>query len=718
MKKKAIEKIPYMTLPKLSRKKDCRYIGVTAFKNVAHERHLFLEVYRNSKSTMDVPLVRIVLTKKDFGNYFPETDEWTRQKIETDHYYNQGLLWSEQEDRSISWEQAVKRNILMSENDLDRIKKVCNVKIWQESKWWEYIYEHEDNILCKARREAEHRKYERRQQALKEREENTPELPEQSILERMDERFFHHKHILFYKKKGKFAKIACTKCGGVTDARWRAGDSYESQFQRWTDEPREGHFGNCPMCGARGEYKCQGKVRSGIGKSTHVFLGQKYKETGMVFRYIEVSKEWRLEEICGNDGPEMYNAREVMFGVEIARGYFEEGKSLQIDYHKRDPYLGRDFWDDCNLYGMAKITVKEAPILPETYAEMKGTMFQYSALREFVEAAGDTNPIDYMSRYVQTPQIEMLTKLGLTDVVKELVSCRYGIVYSQYATRPDVFLGINKYKVKLLIKKKGNIKTLKILQMERHLEQNWTEEQIEELAEIDAVQRDIEMVLSVMTLQKALNQIAKYAGCEFGTGCSSEMARIKHTATTYFDYLSMRAQLGYNMSNTVYQRPRNLEAAHNKMMAEIDKKKVDRRMREVAERYPLIRKNYRKLRKRYLFEDENFIIRPARSAEEIVQEGRILHHCVGGNNYLSKHNEQKSVILMLRFKEKPEAPYITVEIEGERIVQWYGAHDKKPDEKNMKKWLDDYIVRLKCGALAADVTVDRMADQQILQPAM
>ena len=711
MKKKQIEKIPYLTLPKTSRKKDVKYIGVTAFKNVAHERHLFVEVYRNSKSTMDIPLVRIVLTKKDFGNYFPETDEWTRQKIETDHYYNQGLLWSEQEDRSISWQQAVKRNILMSENDLDRIKKVCDVKIWQESKWWEYIYQHEDNIVIKARREAENRKYERRRQALKEREENTPELPEQSILSRMDERFFHHKHILFYKKKGSFAKIACTKCGGVTDARWRAGVSYDSQFQRWTDEPREGDFGTCPMCGARGEYKCQGKVRSGIGKSTHVFLGQKYKETGMVFRYIEVSKEWQLEEICGNDGPEMYNAREVMSGVEIARGYFEEGKKLQIDYHKNNLYTGQDFWDDCNLYGMANISVKQAPILPETYAEMKGTMFQYSALREFVAAAGDTNPIDYMERYSQTPQIEMLTKLGMTDVVKELVSCRYGIVYSQYAIRPDVFLGINKDKVKLLIEKKGNIKTLKILQMERHLEQNWTEEQIEELAEIDATQRDIEMVLSVMTLQKALNQIAKYAGCEFGTGCSSAVARIKHTATTYFDYLSMRAQLGYDMSNTVYQRPRNLEVAHNKMVAEIDKKQVDRRMLEVAERYPLIRKNYRKLRKRYFFEDENFIIRPARSAEEIVQEGRILHHCVGGDNYLKKHNEQKSIILFLRLKEEQETPYITVEIEGERIVQWYGAHDKKPDEQNMQKWLNAYVTRLKCNRLG----VAERPEEEVMQ---
>lgn len=714
MKKKQIEKIPYLTLPKTSRKKDVKYIGVTAFKNVAHERHLFVEVYRNSKSTMDIPLVRIVLTKKDFGNYFPETDEWTRQKIETDHYYNQGLLWSEQEDRIISWKQAVKRNILMSENDIDRIKKVCDVKIWQESKWWEYIYQHEDNIVIKARREAENRKYERRRQALKEREENTPELPEQSILSRMDERFFHHKHILFYKKKGSFARIACTKCGGVTDARWRAGVSYDSQFQRWTDEPREGDFGTCPMCGARGEYKCQGKVRSGIGKSTHVFLGQKYKETGMVFRYIEVSKEWQLEEICGNDGPEMYNAREVMSGVEIARGYFEEGKKLQIDYHKHNPYTGQDFWDDCNLYGLSNISVKAAPILPETYAEMKGTMFQYSALREFIAAAGDTNPIDYMERYSQTPQIEMLTKFGLTDVVKELVSCRYGIVYSQYATRPDVFLGINKDKVKLLIEKKGNIKTLEILQMERHLEQNWTEEQIEELAEIDATQRDIEMVLSVMTLQKALNQIAKYAGCEFGTGCSSAVARIKHTATTYFDYLSMRAQLGYDMSNTVYQRPRNLEVAHNKMVAEIDKKQVDRRMLEVAERYPLIRKNYRKLRKRYFFEDENFMIRPARSAEEIVQEGRILHHCVGGDNYLKKHNEQKSIILFLRFKEEQETPYITVEIEGERIVQWYGAHDKKPDEQNMQKWLNAYVTRLKCNRLGVAERTEEEVMQQML----
>lgn len=715
MKKKQIEKIPYLTLPKIRRKKDVKYIAVTAFKNVAHERHLFLEVYRNRKDAMNVPLIRIVITKKDFGNYFPEKDEWTRQKIETNHYYNSNeLLWSEIEDRKDSWQQAVKKNILMSENDLDRIKKMCDEKIWDESKWWEFIYRHENDIVSEERRKAENRKYMRRQQALEERGKNTPELPEHSILERMDECFFHHKHILFYKKKGSFAKIACSKCGGVTDARWKAGVSYESQFQRRTKEPREGHFGNCPLCGAQGEYKCQGKVKSSIGKSTHVFLGQKYKENGMVFRYIEVSKEWQLEEICGTDGPEMYNACEVMSGVEIARGYFEEGKPLQKDYHKRNPYTGVDYWDDCNLYGMSNIKVGEAPILPETFTEMQGTIFQYSALREYYMAAGNLNPIDYMERYLQIPQIEMLTKLGMTDVVKELVSCRYGIVYSKYATRPDTFLGIRKDKVKFLIKKKGDVKILKIMQMERRLEQNWSEKQIKDLTEIQADQEDISRVLRIMTLQKALNQIEKYAGCRFGSGCSNAMERIKHTARTYFDYLSMRFQLGYNMNNTVYQRPKDIEAAHNKMMLEIDKEENDKRMLEVAERFPLIRKNYRKLRNRYFFEDENFIIRPARSAEEIVQEGRILHHCVGGNNYLKKHNEQESIILMLRFKEKQEIPYITVEIEEERIVQWYGAHDRKPDEKNMKRWLDAYVTRLKCNRLGVEERTEEEVMRQMM----
>lgn len=64
MKKRTIEKIPYLGLKKTSRKKAVKYIGATAVKIVGCEKHLFVEVYRNKKESRETPLVRIVLTKK------------------------------------------------------------------------------------------------------------------------------------------------------------------------------------------------------------------------------------------------------------------------------------------------------------------------------------------------------------------------------------------------------------------------------------------------------------------------------------------------------------------------------------------------------------------------------------------------------------------------------------------------------------------------------
>lgn len=707
MKKKAIEKIPYFGLKKTSRKKDVKYIGVTAVKIVGHEKHLFLEVYRNKKESKEMPMVRIVLTKKDFGTYWPEKEEWTRQKIKPDSCYGR-VIWGEEHP---TWEQEKKENILQSTEDLERIKKFCKANVYNEEHWWEYIYKHEDDIVTTARRNREHKVYMRRQEALADRMAHTKELPEKEILERADRLYFHNQHYLYYKKHGCWAHIACSKCGGVTDARWKSGISYESQFQRWTEEPREGHYGTCPMCGARGEYKCQGKVKGTCDKYIYLFLGQKYKENGMVMRYVEVGKKWTLGFICGDKGPEMYNASEELSGAEIARAYFEPGKKVQIDYHKHDPYMGKDFWDDCNLYGMANIPISAGLIMSETYEEMKGTIFQYSALQEYAKNVREVNPIDYLERYSQTPQIEVLVKMGLTDVVEKLVKCYYGIVVDENARRPDQFLGIRKERVKQLIRKKGDTHLLGVMQMEKRQGKNWTDEQVEHLAETDLSGTQVETATRYMTLQKLLNRIEKYAGCKYGTECSSALARIRHTATTYADYLSMRINLGYDLNNTVYQQPQDLEAEHNKMVMETNKEEMDKHLKEVAERYPEIRHVYRGLRNKYLYEDDKYIIRPARSAEEIVMEGRLLHHCVGGNMYLGRHNKGETYILMLRFKAEPDIPYITVEIDAKnpRILQWYGDKDKKPDEKNMQSWLNNWLMKLKTGTLTETIQTAAIA---------
>lgn len=700
MKKKAIEKIPYLGLRKISSKEDVKYIGVTAVKIVGHEKHLFLEVYQNTKELKETPLVRIVLTKKDFGTYWPR-GEWTRQKAETD--YGE-VIWAEQ---SSSWEQMGKENILQDMADLERIKKFCKTKspVYNEKRWWEYIFKHEKEIVETARRDREHREYVRRQEALADRISHTKELPEKEILTRADSLCFHNQHYLYYKKRGCWAKIACSKCGGVTDARRKSGVSYESQFQRWVEEPREDRYGTCPLCGVRGKYKCQGKAKGDHSKTIYLFLGQKYKENGMVMRYVEVSKKWILGFICGDKEPEMYNACEELSGIEIARAYWIPGEKIQIDYKKYNSYTGKDFWDDCNLCGMSPIFIHSGLIMSETYEEMKGTMFQYSALQEYAESVKEINPIDYLECYSKTPQIEMLVKLGMTDVVEKLVKCYHGIVADKSARRPDKFLGIRKERVKQLIRKKGDTQLLEAMQMEKRQGKNWTDKQIEHLAETGLSGAYVEMATRYMSLQKLLNRIEKYAGCEYGTDCNSASERIRHTATTYVDYLSMRLTAGYDLNNSVYQQPRDLEAAHNKMVMESNKGEMDRRLEEVAECYPEIRHIYRELRNKYFYEDDRYIIRPARSAEEIVMEGRLLHHCVGGNTYLEKHNTRQTYILMLRFKEEPDVPYITVEIDAKNptILQWYGDKDKKPDKENMRKWLNAWLKKLKTGTLSETI---------------
>ncbi len=689
MKKKAIEKIPYLRLKEV-KPDPVQFVGVTAVKIVGHEKHLFLEVYKNSEETRTVPLVRIAVTKKDFGTYFPETEQWTRARCNPSW---DTLIWDNLPRRHGTITQEC---VLQSPEDLKRIKKMCKQTVWNEDRWWQYIDCHQNDIVISARRATDHRRYQRRMDALKDRMDNTPELPEQMILERADRVFYSNQHFLYYKKRGAWAQITCSKCGGVTNGRWKPGDSYESMFQKHIEEPREKEYGTCPLCGERGQYLCQGKVKGKHTKTNYVFWGQKYKEHGFVMRYIEVSKSWHLQLNATDKGDEMHGAYEELSGIEIARCYFEPGKDPHTDFQKYDPYKRKDFWDDCNLQGMNNITIGKGLVFSETYEEMQGTEFQYCALKEYILAAGYVNAIQYLGVYRNTPQIEMLVKLGFTDVVKKLINYRYGIVQNENARRPDEFLGIRKEHLSLLKKHQENVDILDVLKAEKRMNQNWTEEQILQIEEAGLRRGQMELATKYMSITKLLNRISGYANCRYGTNCSEPVERIRHMATIYTDYLRMREERGYDMTNEIILHPRDIMAEHDKMVLEVNQEREEKHMREMAEKYPDIRKNYRGLRNSYLFEDENYLIRPARSAEEIIAEGRFLHHCVGGSEYLSKHNDGRSYIMMVRQKEEPETPYVTVELEptNGKILQWYGAFDKKPDKEIVQAFLDGWLASI------------------------
>lgn len=679
MKKKEIEKIPYKTAVKSEKK----YTACSFVENIKDIQHLFVEIYAQD---MMIPHLRMVYTKTDWGMYWPQENKWTTNGIKNTGDYN--CLWE-------SGGEKTRNSTFMSEEDQDIIWEFCGSAGWREKdyyNWTDKLKELTDEI----RSDRNDKAMEKRRERLNERIANTPELP-QDLEDWAEKNLFPYDHFLYYKRKGRYIDIACSSCGQVTHAVTKQKESFEGQFEKYVPAPQNNRTGICPACGRFGTWKAKGLTKGVYGLRKYCYVGQPYKKDGAVIRYLEIEKIYRIES-ADETGSEMTGASESYNFIEIARRYFIPGKKPNTDFQKYSSYSG-NFWDDCNLYGMANIPIHDGVIYAKTYELLKGTILQYSAAKEFDAKIHKFNLMDYMERYVECPQLELLTKMKLYGIVKQMVENRY-IKVNKSARNPEGFLGICKGRLKFLIKKKGDTQWLETLQKEREMGAHWNYRELKFVYETGISANQMENIFQYTTMGKLINKLERYANCtlpksEDDRSVFIDYERLRIIKRTYFDYIGMRQQRGYDLNNSVFLFPNDLRQEHDRMVEEINTLAIEKREAEVNMKYPQIKSSYRRLRNKYFYEDDRYIIRPARDAAEIVKEGRILHHCVGGDTYLEKHNEGDSIILFLREKALPETPYITIEIAGEKIKQWYGAYDKKPDKTNIDKWLNRYVWMLK-----------------------
>ena len=325
-------------------------------------------------------------------------------------------------------------------------------------------------------------------------------------------------------------------------------------------------------------------------------------------------------------------------------------------------------------------------VYPGTYEEIKETCCAYSCLEEvdgWLENFSYTT-WDYMRLYAKDRKIEMLWKLDLQDVLLGKLR-NHPCKTNWRGKNPQDYLQIYKSRIEL-VRKYGSI-ALDLYQAERKSGEHWNDEIAEFFSMIHLNTADITFFNRFMSSRQLKNRIEEYA--------KGMKNNLRDTATTYMDYLHMREENGYDMTNSIYIHPKDLIRAHNAMLLERDSRKADEKKRKALLKYTGIADRYKDAMKAYNWEAGCMFIRPAKDAAEIIDEGRLLHHCVGGDNYLAKHNEAETTILFLRYVDRPEIPYVTVEIEPNgKIHQWYGIHDSKPDRKRNDMWLDAYTQQL------------------------
>ena len=164
---------------------------------------------------------------------------------------------------------------------------------------------------------------------------------------------------------------------------------------------------------------------------------------------------------------------------------------------------------------------------------------------------------------------------------------------------------------------------------------------------------------------------------------------IGYTSRDWLDYLNECQQLLYDLTVFAVSMPKHFHDAHQRtmqiMQVEADKK-AEKLMKE---------SNQKRTSLPFIDEKMGLKIVVPQSIDEIIAEGRVLSHCVGG--YAERHAKGKLHILFLRKLNAPNVPYYTMEVSTEgKIIQCRGYKNNiernggRPKPPEIQAFEDEY----------------------------
>lgn len=148
-----------------------------------------------------------------------------------------------------------------------------------------------------------------------------------------------------------------------------------------------------------------------------------------------------------------------------------------------------------------------------------------------------------------------------------------------------------------------------------------------------------------------------------------------HKLGDWLDYIADAGKIGLDLTQGINIFPKDIYTLHANISRQI-KYKHDKELAEKLKATLALRENL------FHWEGEKYIIRPAVNTDELIEEGKALHHCVGG--YAQRHANGETNILFIRKKEQPDASFVTMEVKKGTKDTYYVAqiHGYLNDKNN------------------------------------
>lgn len=306
--------------------------------------------------------------------------------------------------------------------------------------------------------------------------------------------------------------------------------------------------------------------------------------------------------------------------------------------------------------------------------------------------------ISYMTAYCIYPrQIEMFVKAGLLEPVEALIEKRKKFAEAIRWEEADVrkAMDLTAPELREVIEKKPPMAALELRALaKRWFGQRWTVSQTIAYFREWGVD-DARYVLTFCRRYKLDPQrLTRYLEENCVVDADLPWRDVQDVFFEYRDYLEAAWNLGLCLEHSRVLWPQDLQAAHDDLTAQMERRLIT----GTAGRSDGLVKGAARAKK-YSFELDGLRIVFPMTAGAIRREGKALKHCVGG--YAERHVKGVVTILFLRKADALHTPYVTIEMDGNRIVQVHGFRNDRNGQSPRvihKGFFNAWLAWLKAGS--------------------
>lgn len=424
------------------------------------------------------------------------------------------------------------------------------------------------------------------------------------------------------------------------------------------------------------------KNPKGIIETTRAGLIQKLESGRRVARHFIYE---RVTEPDAKVERNMYEEVRVFFGsyeinkkrelLELYYGQYNCADEFRQDWwtsNQKNKYMGKEY-----LY-------------PD--AAVEGSEYDRLGLQEIAQKGWYVD-VNRMMRSNWKP-FEYLVKNDLENLTREC-SEHVGIwsgdilgvkdVLNLHGDNMKEILKLDGQRIHRLKQINGGVAALGWLQLEATTGGKIKDEVIKYYGDYGIESDDIRPLTKYMSPEKIKNHLQK------------QRDKPKRAVEYWLDYMSMAKKLGYDLSDEIVYKPKDIKARHDEFQDMINRMNTEEEAMRLEKKFSNVSKVLKNIKKIYEYKNENYVFKIPETVLDIMVEGKNLHTCVASSDrYLDRINTEETYIGFVRKKEAPDNSYYTIEFEPCGTVrQKRSEYNRQPELEEIVSFLKEWQQAIK-----------------------